>query len=148
VSGRRLGLALGLGVAVACVIELLLAWLLHATRAMPSGSAATPILLSKAEWLIAALLAAAVAPSLTPSSRSPLTWSAALRLAGTILIVAPLVWWAATFVVFVVATTLTGAWATDGLVLLQPRYYSTLLTANGPWLLAAAALRAISRHVV
>jgi hypothetical protein len=135
-SGRRLGAALALGVVLALVFDLLLQSAVSAVRIGASGVNWEAAVVTKAVWLVAIAVAAAIAPALLSVARNPLEWPEAVRIAGLLLIATPLIWTASALLVFVTEVPLT-----------QPAFYAQLVTTNGPWLLAGAALRAASRHV-
>jgi hypothetical protein len=132
----RLGAALGLGVVLALVIDLLLRIALDAVRLETSRLNWEAAVASKAVWLVSVGIGAAVAPRVLPTARHRMDWREAFQTAGIVLISAPLIWTVATVLVFVTSVPFA-----------QSSFYAEIMTSDGPWLLAGAALSAISRHV-
>lgn len=109
-------------------------------------------ILERAVWVVAAALlwcaAPVVAPTVSPLALSrPLRLDVANQLVGRSMIVLPLVWVAATLIVFAARVTFAGSWRTDAARFLEPYYYSDLVLANAPWMLAGAALTVLARHL-
>jgi hypothetical protein len=146
-SGRRIGAAAALGVVLALVFDLSLRFALDAIRVVPAGTHWEGIVASKSIWLIAVVAASAVVPLVIPLARAGMDRPEAFRVAGVLLIGVPLIWTFATLTFFVLRLAVAGEWGGEGRLLLQPAFYADLFTRNGPWLLAGAALRALSRHV-
>ena len=146
-SGRRIGAAAAVGVVFGLVFDLGLQFALGAVRVFPGSTHWEGIVASKSIWLVAVVTASAAVPFVLPLARTRMDWPEALRVAGVLLIAAPLIWTFATLTFFVLRLTALGEWGSEGRLLLQPSFYGDLLTRNGPWLLAGAAIRAVSRHV-
>jgi hypothetical protein len=146
-SGRRIGVAVGIGVVLALFFDLLLQFALNSVRIGPARVSWEAAIVSKSARLMAVGIAMWVAPRLFALARHRIEWPDAFRIAGVVLIAAPLIWTVATVLVFAIRVTLTSAWGSEGQLLLQPPFYSEIVTRDGPWLLAGAALRAVSSHV-
>ena len=71
----------------------------------------------------------------------------AWRQVAVALVAVPLLWLVATWAVSAVRFTLLGSWDTDGRVFLSPDYYSGQLLDLTPWILAAAVVMAVRRHL-
>jgi hypothetical protein len=135
-SGSRLGAALAAGVALALAIDLILQIALDAVRIQPSRVDWQAVLVSKGVWMIAVAIAGAISPWLLPMARSRMTWRDAYHTAGTVLLAAPVIWTAATVLVFIAEVPFT-----------QSSFYAELFTRNAPWVLGGITLRAIAGHV-
>jgi hypothetical protein len=104
-------------------------------------------------WIVAAGLAWLLAPMLAghagrvANAHLVLPQSGTFGLVGTLMIVLPVLWLVATWLVTGARITTAGTWAHDGLVFLSPDYYAYVLTAHAPWVLAGAILIVVSRHV-
>jgi hypothetical protein len=72
--------------------------------------------------------------------------AAAFQFVGRVMIGAPLVWLAATWLVLAVKLTLVGSWGTEGRVFISGYYYSAVLLGYAPWAGGGMALLALSRH--
>jgi hypothetical protein len=141
------------GSAAALAIDALLQLALSAVR-VTAASSVNPRIGEYGAWIAAAGLAWLLAPTLAgrvgqvANGQLVLPRSATLVLVGTAMIVLPVLWLVATWLVTGAMITIAGDWAHDGLVFLSPDYYAHVLTANAPWLLAGAILIVVSRHLV
>jgi hypothetical protein len=73
--------------------------------------------------------------------------AAVWRLVGVAVMVTPLLWIAAAWLVQAVLFTLAGRWDIDGQIFLAPDYYRSLLIAYIPWFLGGVTTVMVSRHV-
>lgn len=95
-------------------------------------------------WLASPMLSRSVSDVLPPGH--PPGRAAAFRFVGRVMIAAPLVWVAATWLVLAVKMTLVGSWGTEGRVFISSYYYSAVLLGYAPWAGGGMALLALSRH--
>ena len=72
--------------------------------------------------------------------------AAAFQFVGRVMIGAPLVWLAATWLVLAVKMTLVGSWGTEGRLFISSYYYSAVLLGYAPWAGGGILLLALSRH--
>jgi hypothetical protein len=112
----------------------------------------TANLVERGRWVAFALLLWRIAPLIIePVGATVAPWTAgrsdAWRRVGVAVVVVPLLWVCATWIVSAVRFTLLGTWDTDGRVFLSADYYSRLLVDLAPWLLSGAAVVVASRHV-
>lgn len=156
-SIRNVAMALGLGALAALLVDAALQNALAAVRS-PGLSTTTPWwmigrVMERAPWLVAALflwlaarpLARAVAAA-WPSDHV-INRADALAVVGRALIAAPLLWLAATWVVWAVKVTLLGSWGSEGRIFLAGYFYTNVLMAYTPWAAGGVVLLAVSRHV-
>lgn len=151
---RTLALALVCGTALVLAIDALLHLALGLVRDAGTGASGwvNARVLDRVVALVAALLLWWAAPHLGPSvgltaTPSRLGLDDACRLVGRGLLVVPLIWWAATVIVFALRVTVVGDWRLDAARFLHPYYYSELVLANAPWMLAGATLIVLARHL-
>lgn len=138
----------------ALVTDALLQLALDAVRVSAFGGGApwwvTAHLIERGRWVVFALLVwvgagrlrdagDAVAGARTPAD--------AWRDVGVAIVAVPLLWIVATWVVSAVRFTLLGSWAFDGRVFTSPDYYRGLLLDLAPWVMAAAVLFAVRKHL-
>jgi hypothetical protein len=152
---RRLAIAVIIGAAAALGGDALLQLVLSLVR-VRGGVAwwASVRWAEPAVWLVIGImgwLAATPvgrrAADLVPAEESvALPASSALRLVGTVMLWWPVVRLSAEWIVLAAKLTLAGAWSDEGRVLLEPFYYSNLLTTNAPTMLAGLVLLALARH--
>jgi hypothetical protein len=135
-SARRLGAVLALGVLLALLIDLALQFAMNAARIQAGTVNWEAAVASKAVWLVAVAIGAAIAPALLPLAKSRMERPDAYRAAAVILIAAPLVWTAATVLVFAVNIPWT-----------QSSFYAQIITSIAPWMLAGILLRMVQRHI-
>lgn len=147
---RPLSRAFLVATAVALVGDALLALLTDLVSVAHRGPGAPwwidAHLLERARWVAVALLLAALAALQPPRAGSPAegdTW----RSVGGAVLVAPLLWIAATWVVQAALFTAAGRWDVDGQVFLQAGYYRGLFLGYVPWLMGGVTTIAVSRHV-
>lgn len=129
---------------------------LDAVRVSGRGSGVpwwiTAELIGRGRWVVCAGLLYLAAPVLLTSSRtataeSPGQRSAAWQQVGLAVLVVPLLWVGATWVVSALRFTLLGSWSTEGLVFLSPGYYRGLVLDYVPWLIGGATILMVRRHV-
>ena len=151
---RRLTGAMVLGTLLVLVIDSLLHLALGLVRDDPMDAPwwINARIAERSAWVIAALLTWWAAPMLASVSNlrdaaPPLRREHASRIVGTWMIAIPILWFAASWVVFAVRATLQGAWKTEAARLLEPYVYSTVVLTNAPWLLAGATLMVLARHL-
>lgn len=156
-SIRNLAMAVGIGALAALLVDAALQNALAAVRS-PGLSATTPWwmigrVMERAPWLAAALFVWAAARPLARAAAA--AWpadyvvhrAAALAVVGGALIAAPLLWLAATWLVWAVKITLVGSWGSEGRIFLEGYFYSNVLMAYTPWAAGGAVLLTASRHV-
>lgn len=100
----------------------------------------------RSRWVVAALLLMAI------GRRDPGAWPIAdpadvWRLVGTAVIVVPLLWTLATWIVQAGLFTAAGRWDVDGRVFLSAGFYRQAFVDYVPWLLGGITTRAVARHV-
>jgi hypothetical protein len=71
----------------------------------------------------------------------------AWRRVGLAVVIVPLLWVLATWMVTAVRFSLLGSWATEGRVFLSAGYYRGILLDYAPWLMAGATLLGVRRHL-
>jgi hypothetical protein len=156
-SIRNLAVALAIGGLAALLVDAALQNLLAAVRSL-GASATTPWWMigrvqERSPWIVAALLAWLWAPALSRAASPVLppghfiSRSAAFDVVGRVMIVAPLLWLVATWLVWAVTMTLEGSWASEGRVLFTGHYYYNVLLAYTPWAAGGIALLGLRRHV-
>jgi hypothetical protein len=156
-SIRNLAVALAIGGLAALLVDAALQNLLAAVRSL-GASATTPWWMigrvqERSPWIVAALLVWLWAPALSRAASPVLpaghliSRSAAFDVVGRVMIVAPLLWLVATWLVWAVTMTLEGSWASEGRILFSGHYYYNVLLAYTPWAAAGIALLALRRHV-
>ena len=97
-------------------------------------------------WLGAPLLASGLEGNrVVPPLRS--TPATAARIVGVAMAVIPIAWVLATTIVRGLVITMNGAWASDGRIFAAPQFYSDIVVANGPWVLAGMALVTAAGHL-
>lgn len=102
-------------------------------------------LVERGRWVVFAALLVPWAARLAPldSGSTAATW----RAVGTAVIVVPLLWIAATWIVQAVLYTVAGRWDLDGRVFLELELYRRAVIGYLPWLLGGVVTRVASRHV-
>ncbi len=65
---------------------------------------------------------------------------------GVAVLVIPLLWIGATWLVSALRFTALGSWTTEGRVFIAPEYYRGLLLDYAPWVFGGATVRAIAAH--
>ncbi len=129
---------------------------LDAVRVSSRGSGIpwwiTAELIGRGRWVVCALLLYLATPILLTSghTRTPApagNRAEAWRHVGVAVLVVPLLWVAATWVVSALRFTLLGSWSTEGLVFLSPGYYRGLVLDYVPWLIGGATVLMARRHV-
>jgi hypothetical protein len=155
-SIRNLAVALAIGGLAALLVDAALQNLLAAVRSL--GASATPWWMigrvqERSPWIVAALLLWLWAPGLSRAASTAwpagyiISRSAAFGVVGRVMLVAPLLWLLATWLVWAVTMTLEGSWAYEGRALLTGHYYYNLMLAYTPWAAGGIALLALRRHV-
>ncbi|MCC7177428.1 MAG: hypothetical protein IT177_03470 [Acidobacteria bacterium] len=143
---------------VALFADLTMQLALEAVRVSSYGSAPwwiTANLIERGRWVLFALVLWWAAPRLAgPESNAagaPETEAGsraeAWRQVGVAVLVIPLLWVLATWMVSAIRFTLLGSWGTEGRVFLAPEYYRGLLTDYTPWLVAGATLLGVRSHL-
>lgn len=114
----------------------------------------TAEVIERGRWVVFAVLLRMAGPRLLTSSASSLTFSegdadraAAWQRVGLLVLVLPLLWIAATWVVSAVRFTALDSWGTEGLAFRSTDYYRALLLDYAPWLMGGAVVRGVGRHV-
>jgi hypothetical protein len=156
-SIRQLALALFVGAVVALAIDGALQNSLAAVQS-PGAASATPWwvigrVLERGVWVVTALLVWSLAPQL--SRIASVAWPAdhtvrraeALDIVGRLMIVVPLVWLLAIWVVSAVRMALMSSWESEGSVFVSGDYYYNVLLGYVPWAGGGMTLLALSRHV-
>jgi hypothetical protein len=157
VTLRRLAIAVLVGSVLATVCDLLLRGALGAVSVDGSSGSTTWIratVLSRLVWPIAATIlyvaAAPLAATLEGSGVVPpmrTTPAAAARIAGVAMIAAPVGWVLASSIVRALTISINDAWASDGRIFAAPQFYSDIVVAGGPWILAGMALVTAAGHL-
>ena len=99
-----------------------------------------------------ALLVWLVAPRLSRDASRPspvnhvVTRAAAADAVGRAMIVVPVLWVLATWLVLAVKLTIEGTWDGDGRTLLSGYYYYNVLMAYVPWAAGGITLLSLRRH--
>jgi hypothetical protein len=140
--------------AAALVVDAALQLALDAVRVSAYGGApwwVTAHLVERGRWVALALLLWWVGPRLFATERVVNNQAGVAgdpwRQVAVAVIALPLLWIAATWLVSALRFTLLASWDTDGRVFLSGDYYRGLLLDLAPWMLAAAVVRAVSRHM-
>ena len=128
---------------------------LQAVRVSQFGGGApwwvTAHLVERGRWVVLALVLWWFAPYLGDGDRetglAPDEASEAWRQVAVAVIAVPLLWIAATWVVTAARFTLLASWDTDGRVFVSPDYYRGLLLDLAPWMMGAATVFTLRRHV-
>jgi len=146
-----------LGTLAALVVDAVLQLAMDAVRVSSYGGSApwwvTANLVGRGRWVVFAALLWWLAPRLVATgpdrTGAPANAPAAeaWRQVAVALVAVPLLWLVATWAVSAVRFTLLGSWDTDGRVFLSPDYYGGQLLDLTPWILAAAVVMAVRRHV-
>lgn len=136
---------------VGSVFVLIADTMLHAALAA-TKSAALPvsaIVLDRLRWVVAAGLIRVLVSRVEHGS-SPRTVSgrSSWTFVGQMAIVLPLVWFTATMVVTTSRMIASGTWRTSARIFLEPYFYSEMIIAYAPWLLAGIALHVVARHAI
>ena len=105
-------------------------------------------LVERGRWVVTALLLMPLAARLAPpevsvAADAPAAW----RAVATAVIVVPLLWILATWIVQATLYTVADRWDVDGRVFLASGYYGRLFMGYAPWLLGGIVTRMASRHV-
>jgi hypothetical protein len=145
-----------LGTVAALIVDAVLQLAMDAVRVSSYGGGApwwvTADLVGRGRWVVFAALLWWLAPRLVaagperadaPAGAPAEAW----RQVAVALVAVPLLWLVATWAVSAVRFTLLGTWDTDGRVFLSPDYYSGQLLDLAPWILAAAVVMAVRRHM-
>ena len=140
---RPVATALVIGTTLVFAVDMLL----HAGLGAIRGENMPAPWPTRLAWIIAAALFWLTAPMLPSSPLPHLRLNAASRITGGVMIVAPVLWLLATFVVVAVHTSLQGDWAASGRRFIEPYLYSDIVLTNTPWLLAGATLLVLARHL-
>jgi hypothetical protein len=126
---------------------------LNAVRVSGYGGGApwwiTANLIGRGRWVVFAALLWWLAPRLLAigPNRANAPAAEGWRQVGVSLVAVPLLWLVATWALSAVRFTLLGSWGTDGRVFLSPDYYRGLPLDLAPWILAAAVVMAVGRHM-
>jgi hypothetical protein len=154
-SIRNIAAAFAVGALAALVIDAVLRNALAAAES-PGVSSMTPWwvigrVFERSVWVVVALLlwgAAAFVSPLVGRSEAvhDVSRAAALDVVGRVLIVAPLFWALATWLVLAARITLAGSWSLDGQMFASTSYYTNVLLRYLPWAGGGAVLLALSRH--
>ena len=105
-------------------------------------------LVERGRFVVAAAVLVAMSARLAaPDGPAPPGSAAVWHFVGSAVVVAPLLWIVATWVVQATLFTLAQRWDVDGQIFLTVGYYQSLLRGYAPWLLAGATTIAVSRHV-
>jgi hypothetical protein len=156
-SIRNLAVALAIGGLAALLVDAALQNLLATVRSL-GASTTTPWWMigrvqERSPWIVVALLVWLWAPTMSRAASSAwpvghvISRSVAFDVVGRVMIVAPLLWLLATWLVWAVTMTLDGSWASEGRVLLTGFYYYNVLLAYTPWAAAGITLLVLRRHV-
>lgn len=156
---RDYGIAFLVATVVALLGDAALQLVLDAVRVSSSGSSPwwiTANLVERGRWLMFAAVLWWAAPRLIgrelPAVLERDTVSddnrrEAWRHVGLAVLVVPLLWVLATWMVSAVRFTLLGSWVTGGQVFLSAGYYHGIVIDYAPWLMAGAALLGARKHV-
>ncbi|MGD9905388.1 MAG: hypothetical protein AB7U83_18115 [Vicinamibacterales bacterium] len=98
----------------------------------------------RGRWVVAAALLAAWLGRRAPSGVGS---AEAWRAVGLAVMVGPVLWILAGWIVQAVLITVGGQWALDGQVFLSAGFYRRAWVEYVPWLLAGVTTRAVARHV-
>jgi hypothetical protein len=154
-AGRSSAAAFLVATIAALVVDAALQLSLEAVRVSAYGGGApwwvTAHLIERGRWVMLALLLWWLAPRLCAvetKGHDEARWrSDAWQQVAVAVIAVPLLWIAATWIVSAMRFTLLGSWATDGRVFASPDYYRGLLLDLAPWLMAAAVVSTVRRHL-
>ena len=154
-SLRNIAMAFGIGALVALLVDAALQNALEVVRS-PGVASMTPWwvighVFERSVWLGMALLVWLLAPRLAPDgSTSPVdrvvTRAAAADAVGRAMIVVPILWALATWLVLALKLTIEGTWDGDGRTLLSGYYYYNVLMAYVPWAAGGITLLSLRRH--
>lgn len=102
----------------------------------------------RGRWVVVAVLLVPLAARLAPAegnvaADAPAAW----RAVGAAVMIVPLLWILATWVVQATLYTVADRWDVDGRVFLASGYYGRLFMGYAPWLLGGIVTRVASRHV-
>ncbi|MDH4066488.1 MAG: hypothetical protein OEW19_18960, partial [Acidobacteriota bacterium] len=158
-SVRASAVAFFVATLAALVVDAVLQLALDAVRVSSYSGVApwwvTANLVARGRWVVLAALLWRVGPRVIPSSAGetadlPGATDArveAWRQVGIAVIVLPLLWALATWMVTALRFTLLASWATDGRVFLSPDYYRGILVDYVPWLLAGMVVLGARKHL-
>jgi hypothetical protein len=155
---RDYGVAFLVATLVALVAEAAMQLALDAVHVSSDTSAPwwiTANLIERGRWVMFAAVLWWAAPRLVgPGPPVPARGPAdddsrreAWRQVGLVVLIVPLLWVLATWMVSAVRFTLLGSWATEGQVFLSAGYYRGIVIDYAPWLMAGAALLGARKHV-
>lgn len=137
----------GTTIAVAVHVALAAAMAAVMGDAVSIGSRLIGVLLDELRWVVAAVLARLVIVRWPGgANQAHVARGPAWQLAGSVFVVAPLVWLVASLLVRAAAITAFGDWAIDGVVFVDASFYSALLVTYTPWILAGLTLRQLAVH--
>ncbi|MCC7126129.1 MAG: hypothetical protein IT178_14865 [Acidobacteria bacterium] len=106
--------------------------------------------IERGRWVALAGLLWLVAPRLLPHSAdgaAPLARADVWQRVALLVLVLPLLWIAATWLVSALRFTALGSWTTEGRVFVAPEYYHGLLLDYAPWVIGGVVTRAVGRHL-
>ena len=143
---------------VALVADAAMQLALEAVRVSAYGSApwwVTANLVERGRWVLFAAvlwwaaphLAGAGPPPDAPGAAAAAVRPEAWRQVGLAVLVVPLLWILATWMVSALRFTLLGSWATEGQVFLSAGYYRGIVLDYAPWLMGGAVLLGVRRHL-
>ena len=143
---------------VALVADAAMQLALEAVRVSSFGSApwwVTANVIERGRWVVFAAVLWWLAPRMAgarPGAGAPVPTAdgsrpEAWRQVGLAVMVIPLLWVLATWMVSAIRFTLLGSWATEGQAFLSAGYYRGIIASYAPWLMAGAALMAARRHL-
>jgi hypothetical protein len=152
----NLARALLIGTVAALVIDVVFRNALEVARS-PGASTLTPWwavgrVFERAVWVVLALLLWACSATMTRATREAwlpdfvLPRSDALAVVGRIMIVMPIVWALATWLVVALRITLAGDWEVDGYMFLTTSYYNSVVLGYVPWAGGGMVLLVLRRH--
>lgn len=114
----------------------------------------TAEVIERGRWVVFAVLLRMAGPRLLASSASSLASpegdderSAAWQRVGLLVLILPLLWIAATWVVSAVRFTALDSWGTEGLAFRSTDYYQALLLDYAPWLIGGSVVKGVGRHL-
>jgi hypothetical protein len=154
---QRLAAAFAVGAAVALVVDVVLQNALATVRS-PGVLSMTPWwvvgrLMERSTWVAAALLVWTFAPRFSPvitiiwPQDHVVSRPAAFDIVGRLMLALPLLWLAATWLVWVVKITFVGGWASEGRIFVAGYYYYNVLLGYAPWAGGGLSLLMLRRHV-
>jgi hypothetical protein len=153
---RNVARALAIGAVVALVVDVVFRNALEAAQS-PGASSLTPWwavgrVFERAVWVVLALLLWASAAAVARATREAcgsdhgVPRAAAFAVVGRLMIVLPLLWLLATWLVTAFRITVAGDWEIDGYMFRTASYYNSVVLGYVPWAAGGIVLRALRRH--